>query len=113
MSEAKHKSRICPKCGGQLPMEAEVCSWCGTAVSGAGGPQRIRVRKKRNALKAYFEHVRRHWVYFFLALLAAIAAAWFLIDFAQRPPRQGTSAPAAIIVLRASLCGSALSAPLD
>lgn len=93
-------------------MEAEACSWCGTSVGGAGGPQRIRVRKKRSVLKTYYEHVRRHWIYFFLAILAAIAAAWFLLDFAQRPSRRGPSAHASIIVLRAPLCASALSAPL-
>jgi hypothetical protein len=100
MAETKHISRVCPQCGGQLPIDAETCSWCNASVSASGGPQRIRVRKKRSVLKTYFEHIRRHWIYFLLAILAAIAAAWFLLDFAQRPSRQGSPAPASIIFLR-------------
>ena len=98
MAETKHISRVCPKCGGRLQIDAESCPSCNTAMNSAGGPQRIRVRKKRSVLKTYFEHIRRHWIYFLLAVLAAIAAAWFLLDYAQRPPR--TAAPAFIAALR-------------
>ena len=94
-------------------MEAEACSWCGTSMGAVGAPQRIRVRKKRSVLETYYEHVRRHWIYFFLAILAAIAAAWFLIDFAQRPSRRDPSANGSIIVLRIPICGSALSARMS
>jgi uncharacterized membrane protein YwaF len=55
------------------------------------------VRKRRGVLKVYLEHVRRHWIYFLLAIVAAIAAAWFLLDFAQRPSRQAP-APAYVNV---------------
>jgi hypothetical protein len=98
MAETKHISRVCPQCGGRLQLDAGTCPWCNTVVSSAGGPQRIRVRKKRSVLKTYFEHIRRHWIYFLLAILAAIAAAWFLLDFGQRPPRP--PAPAAITAIR-------------
>ncbi len=97
MAETKHISCVCTKCGKQLPVDAEVCSWCDTPLHATGGPQRIRVRKKRSVLRTYYEHIRRHWIYFLLAILAAIAAAWFLLDFAQRPPRP--AAPAYIIAL--------------
>ena len=97
MAETKHISRVCPKCGGRLPIDAEFCSWCNTPVSNSGGPQRIRVRKKRSVLKTYYEHVRRHWVYFLLAVLAAVAAAWFLLDYAHRPP--SPAAPAFITTI--------------
>jgi len=98
MAETKHISRVCPKCGGRLQLDAEACPWCNTPVSSSGGPQRIRVRKKRSVLKTYFEHIRRHWIYFLLAVLAAIVAAWFLLDYAQRPPRP--AAPAIITAIR-------------
>ena len=98
MAETKHISRVCAQCGGRLQIDAEVCSWCNTPVSSNGGPQRIRVRKKRSLLQKYFEHIRRHWIYFLLAILAAIAAAWFLLDFGQRPPRP--AAPAVITAIR-------------
>jgi len=98
MAETKHISRVCPKCGKQLPVDADACSWCQTPLHDSGGPQRIRVRKKRNVLSSYLEHVRRHWIYFLLAILAAIVAAWFLLDFGQRPPRP--AAPAVIAAVR-------------
>ena len=98
MAETKHISRVCPLCGGRLQIDAEACSWCNTPLNSAGGPQRIRVRKKRSVLSSYLEHVRRHWIYFLLAILAAIVAAWFLLDFGQRPPRP--AAPAVIAAVR-------------
>ena len=98
MAETKHISRVCTKCGKQLPVDAEVCSWCKSPVHASVEPQRIRVRKKRSVLSSYYEHVRRHWIYFLLAILAAIAAAWFLLDFAQRPPRP--AAPAFVTAVR-------------
>ena len=97
MPVTQHISRICPKCGAQLQIEVGACAWCHTLVSGSGEPQRIRVRKKRSAMNTYFEHVRRHWIYFLLAVLAAAVAAWLLIDFAQRPERQSSPAPASIV----------------
>ena len=100
MAEVRHKTRICLKCGKQLPMEAETCSWCHTPVSAPDEPQRIRVRKKRSVLKTYFEHVRRHWIYFLLAILAAGAVAWMLLEYAQRPARQSEPAPASIVFFR-------------
>ncbi len=93
-------------CGGQLPAGADACPWCHVPVSADDRPQRIRVRKKRSLLKTYFEHVRRHWIYFFLAILAGLIAAWFLLDFAQRPSRQSAPAPASIMAeLRCSVRG--------
>jgi hypothetical protein len=89
-----HASRVCGQCGGQLQPGAEVCPWC-HAPAAHDRAQRLRVRKRRSVLKTYFEHVRRHWILFFLAILAAIAAAWFLLDFVQRP-RQAP-APGSII----------------
>jgi hypothetical protein len=96
MTETKHISRVCPKCGGKLQLAAEACPWCNTLLSGSGEPQRIRVRKKRSVLKTYFEHIRRHWNYFLLAILAAVVMAWLLLHFAQRPERQSSLAPAPI-----------------
>ena len=102
MPAESHISRICAQCGGQLQPGADACPWCHAPATGNGRPQRIRVRKKRSVLKTYFEHVRRHWIYFFLAVVAAIAAAWFLLDFAQRPSRR--PAPASIVAgLRLSI----------
>jgi hypothetical protein len=97
MPAESHSSRICAKCGGQLQPGADACPWCHAPVTGNDHPQRIRVRKKRSLLKTYFEHVRRHWIYFFLAILAGLVAAWFLLDFAQRPSRQSPPAPSYII----------------
>ena len=85
-------------CGGQLPAGADACPWCHVPVSADDRPQRIRVRKKRSVLQRYFEHIRRHRIYFLLAVLAAIAAAWFLLNYAQRPPRP--AAPAVITAIR-------------
>jgi uncharacterized membrane protein YvbJ len=102
MAKTEHASRICTKCGGRMQMDAEACSWCGTSVGDFDGPQRIRVRKKRNVLKTYYEHIRRHRIYFLLAILAALAAAWLLLRFAQRPSRQGSPSPASITLLSSS-----------
>ena len=95
MAAEGHISRICAQCGGQLQPGVEACPWCHAPASPHYNGQRIRVRKRRSPLKKYFEHVRRHWIYFFLAILAAIVAAWFLLDFAQRPSRQ-SPAPAMV-----------------
>ncbi len=96
MAEAKHISRICTKCGGQLPMDAETCPWCHAPAAGHDAPQRIRVRKKRSVLKTYFEHVRRHWIFFFLAILTALLVAGLLLHYIQRPERREAPAPAFI-----------------
>ncbi|MBI3663813.1 MAG: hypothetical protein HY234_12295 [Acidobacteria bacterium] len=96
MAAENHIPRVCAKCGGQLQNTAEACPWCHTPLGGSVGPQRVRVRKKRSVLKTYFEHVRRHWLYFFLAILAGLVAAWLLLNFVQRPSRQANPAPASI-----------------
>ena len=104
MPSQAHVTRICARCGGRLEAGAESCPWCHAAAEGHDRPQRLRVRKKRSVLKSYFEHVRRHWIYFFLAILAAIAGAWFLLEFAQRPSRSTPPAPASVIL--ASSCST-------
>ncbi|MCL5289115.1 MAG: hypothetical protein M1453_14115 [Acidobacteria bacterium] len=87
MTATSHISRICPKCGGQLQIDVEICPWCHAPVHANGNPQRIRIRKKRSVLETYIEHIRRHWVYFVLAIIAALVAALLLIYYAQRPSR--------------------------
>jgi hypothetical protein len=76
---------------------ADNCPWCGTPLSGAGIPSRLRVRKRRGVLNKYMQHIRRHWFYFFLAILLALLSAWILIDYAQRPARQSGSNPGSFI----------------
>lgn len=96
MAKAKHISRICTQCGGRLQMDADTCPWCHAPAAGHDTPQRIRVRKKRSALKIYFEHVRRHWIYFLLAILAGLVVAGLLLHYVQRPARPEAPAPASI-----------------
>lgn len=97
MPAESHISSICAKCGGQIQPAADACPWCHAPAESPDRPQRIRVRKKRGVLKTYFEHVHRHWIYFLLAIVAAIAAAWFLLDFAQRS--SSPSAPASLTLI--------------
>ena len=96
VADVRHISRICIHCGGKLEVDAPACPWCGTRAHSGDGAQRLRVRKKRSALTTYFEHVRRHKIYFLLAILAALLSAWFLIDYAQRPAQK--AAPASIML---------------
>jgi predicted amidophosphoribosyltransferase len=93
MSDVRHISRVCARCGTQLKEETETCPWCGTPASGAGSPPRLRVRKRRGVFKKYVHHIRRHWIYFFLAILIALLSAWILLDYSRRPARQGGSVP--------------------
>lgn len=93
MPAESHISRVCVNCGSHLQSGADVCPWCRAPAEPHDRAQRIRVRKKRSPVKTYLEHVRRHWFYFFLAIVAAIAAAWFLLDFAQRTSRRDSPSP--------------------
>jgi len=95
MTEGKELLHVCANCSGQLPRRAEVCPWCGAPAGENEHRHRIRVRKRRSPARKYFEHVRRHWIYFVLAVIAALAAAWLLLDWAQRPTRP--PAPAFIL----------------
>jgi hypothetical protein len=97
MSEVKKVEFICPKCHARLEESAAICTWCGARVRGEDAVQRIRVRKRRNPAKKYLEHIRRHWLYFVLAILAALFAAWVLLDYAQRPPHP--AGPAALLTI--------------
>ena len=96
MPSQTHAARICAQCGGSLEAGAGSCPWCHAAEEGHDRAQRMRVRKKHGVVNVYLKHVRRHWIYFLLAILAAIAAAWFLLEFAQRPSRP-SPAPASVI----------------
>ena len=80
-------------------MEAAACPWCGTPAHGGDAVQRLRVRKKRSVLRTYLEHIRRHRIYFILAIVVALLSAWFMIEFAQRSAKKPSPDPSCIITL--------------